>query len=151
MTCASCGSENRVGRKFCVRCGAALGVACPACGAPVEGDGILFVGDRGVLVSGFSGGVTFLSAPNARDFVPAEKKLTRSTGHYKEWILAAKGGKPANCNFEFGALLTEIALLGVIAQRTGKSLTWDADTAEFTNNDAANKLLAMSYRTGWSI
>jgi predicted dehydrogenase len=120
-------------------------------GTPIEGDGILFVGDRGVLVSGFSGGVTFLSAPNARDFVPAEKKLPRSIGHYKEWILAAKGGKPANCNFEFGALLTEIALLGVIAQRTGKSLAWDAETGEFTNYDAANKLLSMSYRSGWSI
>jgi class 3 adenylate cyclase/tetratricopeptide (TPR) repeat protein len=34
MTCASCGTENAPGRKFCGQCGSALAVACPACSAP---------------------------------------------------------------------------------------------------------------------
>ena len=33
MTCGSCGTENREGRKFCSECAAPLAVACPACGA----------------------------------------------------------------------------------------------------------------------
>src|SRR5919201_1387806 len=33
MTCPACGAENKAGRKFCSRCGAALARACPACGA----------------------------------------------------------------------------------------------------------------------
>jgi class 3 adenylate cyclase/tetratricopeptide (TPR) repeat protein len=33
MTCSSCGTENRGGRKFCSACGAALVNACPRCGA----------------------------------------------------------------------------------------------------------------------
>jgi class 3 adenylate cyclase/tetratricopeptide (TPR) repeat protein len=36
MTCASCGAENREGRKFCAECGSALAVACPACGTANE-------------------------------------------------------------------------------------------------------------------
>ena len=31
--CASCGAENRPGRKFCSRCGAPLARTCTACGA----------------------------------------------------------------------------------------------------------------------
>jgi class 3 adenylate cyclase/tetratricopeptide (TPR) repeat protein len=34
MICASCGTENREGRKFCSECAAPLAVSCPACGAP---------------------------------------------------------------------------------------------------------------------
>ncbi|MGZ4340369.1 MAG: AAA family ATPase [Gaiellaceae bacterium] len=38
--CASCGRENREGRKFCVGCGQPLAVElrCPSCGAPYEPD-----------------------------------------------------------------------------------------------------------------
>ena len=38
--CASCGRENREGRKFCVGCGRPLAVElkCPSCGAPYEPD-----------------------------------------------------------------------------------------------------------------
>ena len=117
----------------------------------MRGDGLLFIGERGVLLSGFTGGVKYLSAPNARDYVPPEKTLARTIGHYKEWIEAAKGGKPANCNFEFASLLTEIALLGVAAQRTGHRLEWDAGAGEFTNSEEANKLVNPPYRAGWSL
>ncbi len=38
MNCASCGSANREGRRFCGRCGASLVNACPACGAANDAD-----------------------------------------------------------------------------------------------------------------
>ncbi|HVP32487.1 MAG TPA: zinc-ribbon domain-containing protein, partial [Steroidobacteraceae bacterium] len=34
MNCASCGAENRAGRKFCVECGSPLALSCTACGTP---------------------------------------------------------------------------------------------------------------------
>ena len=46
--------------------------------------------------------------------------------------------------------MTETALLGVIAQRTGKILEWDADAMRFTNDEPATLLLNPPYREGWS-
>ncbi|HEY3550086.1 MAG TPA: adenylate/guanylate cyclase domain-containing protein [Gaiellaceae bacterium] len=49
--CASCGRENREGRKFCVGCGRSLPVelTCPSCGAPYEPDES-FCGDCGTAL-----------------------------------------------------------------------------------------------------
>ena len=38
MTCASCGTENEAGRKFCKECGSPLAIACPGCGAANAAD-----------------------------------------------------------------------------------------------------------------
>ena len=46
MTCTSCGTENKAGRKFCANCGAALLAACPSCGAAND-PGDRFCGDCG--------------------------------------------------------------------------------------------------------
>ena len=38
MVCASCGTENEAGRKFCKECAARLALVCPACGAANSAD-----------------------------------------------------------------------------------------------------------------
>ena len=45
-------------------------------------------------------------------------------------------------------MLTEITLLGAIAQRTGAYLEWDAAAARFTNNAEANRYVSEPARTG---
>ncbi len=117
----------------------------------LEPDGLLFVGEKGTLLSGFSGGIQFLSEEQEKSLTAPPKTLPRTKGHYMEWVDACKGGEPANCNFDFAAPLTEIALLGVIAQRTGKFLLWDAGEMRFTNDAAATQLLKPEYRKGWSL
>jgi predicted dehydrogenase len=114
------------------------------------GDGILFYGSKGVLFSLFTGGPTIVAGRNAKHFTPPRKTLPRTSGHYLEFIAAAKGGKPASCNFDFGGLLTEVALLGTIAQRTREPLDWAAAEGRFTNNERANELIEQPYRSGWS-
>ncbi len=114
-------------------------------------DGLIFLGDKGVILSGFSGGPHLAPESKSAQFTPPAKTIPRSIGHYLEWIEAAKGGKPANCEFGFGSLLTETALLGVIAQRTGKYLTWDAAAMRITNDAGANDLVAGTCRTGWCV
>ncbi len=49
MTCTSCGTENKAGRKFCANCGAALLAACPSCGAAND-PGDRFCGDCGTAL-----------------------------------------------------------------------------------------------------
>ena len=36
MICSNCTTENKPGRKFCVRCATPLAAACPSCGAPYD-------------------------------------------------------------------------------------------------------------------
>jgi hypothetical protein len=46
VRCSSCNFDNAGGKKFCIRCGVALGVGCPKCGSenPPEAS---FCGDCG--------------------------------------------------------------------------------------------------------
>jgi predicted dehydrogenase len=126
----------------------------PANMAPEEQlgpDGILFIGEKGILASGFTGGPRLLGERSHKDFTPPSKSLPRTIGHYLEWIEACKGGKPASCNFDFGSQLTEICQLGVSAQRSAKYLAYDASAMRFTNDADANQYLTEQYRSGWSL
>src|SRR6266540_990426 len=38
MTCASCGTENPAGARFCMSCGSALERRCPSCGTPAPAE-----------------------------------------------------------------------------------------------------------------
>jgi predicted dehydrogenase len=121
-------------------------------GKTLPSSGMMFVGDDGVLLSGFTGGDhQLLPESRAKAFTPPAKHLPRADGHYAEWIRAAKGGAAASCEFGFGSLITETALLGVVAQRTEKSLEWDAARMRFSNDAEASLLLNPPYRKGWSV
>jgi predicted dehydrogenase len=114
-------------------------------------DGILFIGEKGIVASGFTGGPRLLGGSSNKHFTPPSKSLPRTIGHYLEWIEACKGGKPASCNFDFGSQLTEICQLGVSAQRSAKHLEYDASAMRFTNDVDANQYLSEQYRSGWSL
>src|SRR5262245_43203307 len=51
MTCGTCGTENRPGRKFCSNCGSALALGCPNCSTPYE-PGERFCGECGTSLPG---------------------------------------------------------------------------------------------------
>lgn len=119
---------------------------------PLPASGLLFVGTRGKMLTGYyGGGIRLLPEKQFADFQVPAKSLTRTTGHYSEWIQAAKGGKPANCNWEFGGRMVEVALLGTLAARTGRILEWDTKTLTITNDSEANRLVNPPYRTGWTL
>ncbi len=121
-------------------------------GQVLKSDGAMYVGDKGTLITGFSGGDhVLLPESRARSWTPPPKALPRSAGHYQEWIAAAKGGPPATCEFGFGGLIAETALLGTVAQRTGKHLGWDAENLRFTNDASAGEMVRAEYRPGWSL
>ena len=77
--------------------------------------------------------------------------LPRSPGHLKEWVLAGAGGPPTFSSFEVGGHLTEIALAGVVALRTQKTLEWDGEKMRATNAPEAQRYVQPHYRSGWSI
>jgi predicted dehydrogenase len=120
--------------------------------SPMPPDGLLFVGEKGKLLSGYYGGKDrLLPESKFNGFQMPAKTLQRTTGHYKEWVEACKTGKPSNCSFEFGSRMTEIALLGTMAARAAQPLQYDAKKMEITNNADANSWLKPAYRSGWSL
>ncbi len=115
-------------------------------------DGSLFIGDKGMLTTGTYGEQTrLLPVDKMKDYRFPPQVLTRSPGHYRDWIRACKGGEAACSNFNVAGPFTEWMLLGVIALRVEGKLEWDAAKMRFTNNSQANKYLKPTIRKGWSI
>jgi predicted dehydrogenase len=115
-----------------------------------ENEGLLFIGDRGTILCGFSGHEPQL-IPQSRmqAFQPPPKTLPRSIGHYREWIGACKGGAPAGANFEVEGPISETLMLGNIAVRTGQMLRWDSANLKVTNVASAQEFVHPPYRAGW--
>jgi hypothetical protein len=63
------------------------------------------------------------------------------------WVEAAKGKTTASCPFEYASTLTEVMLLGVVALRAGKKITYDGGAMRVTNDDRANDFLSRAMRT----
>lgn len=116
------------------------------------GNGILFVGDKGMLTCpGWAGDPRLLPGSKHESYKRPAKTLPRSKGHHRDWLDACKGGKPASANFEYGAGLTEIGLLGLVAMRVGKKMHWDAKAMKATNAREADRFLKENYRAGWEV
>jgi predicted dehydrogenase len=127
--------------------------APPELGAfPLPRRGVLFIGEKGVIQCDGAGGAprVFPEALRA-SIVKPEAVLKRVAGHHRDWIDACKGGDPASSNFEYGARLTEIALVGVLAQRMQKPIEWDAQNLRATGMPEADPLIRGTYRSGWEI
>lgn len=117
-------------------------------------NGVIFVGDKGKLLSRGEGTETLRFIPNSRmkDYKPPKPYLPRSIGHHKEWIEACKGNGTTESNFGFAGQLTEACQLGNICLRMGgKEIEWDSEKFKITNNEEANNLLHFEYRKGWSL
>jgi len=118
-----------------------------------DGEGLLFVGDKGKILCGFNGSKPQL-IPDAKmkAFQPPPKTLPRSPGNEREWLNASKGAKEKpGGNFEFSAMVTETLLLGNVASQTGQKLSWDRANLRVPNSPAADKLIKPDRRPGWEL
>jgi predicted dehydrogenase len=113
-------------------------------------NGVLFVGDRGMILSDARNHV-LLPEKEFADFKRPEPFIPKSPGHYAEWIHAAKTGAPTLSNFDYAGWLTEANHLGNVAYRTGKKLEWDAAALKARNCPAADELIRREYRKGWKL
>jgi predicted dehydrogenase len=115
-------------------------------------EGLLFIGDKGKLLSGYYGGKDrLLPESKFRDYQAPAKTLPRTIGHYKEWTEACKKGTPTHCNFDIGSRMTEVALWGKMAARAARPLMFDPDGPRVTNDEEANSWIQRPYRAGWEL
>ncbi len=114
---------------------------------PKWGDGNLFVGDKGMLLAGYSDH-RLLPEKDYAGFKRPEQYLPKSLGHHKEWIEACKNGGPTTCNFNYSGALTEAVLLGTVSYRCGKPLVWDGAKLK-ADAPEAEPYIHKAYRKGW--
>lgn len=118
----------------------------------LPGRGVLFIGDGGVLFCGGAGGKPRLLPDSKNDaYKKPGQTLRRSKGHHRDWVDAIKGGNPASANFEYGAKLTEVTLLGILSLRTKKKIYWDAGGMKATGVPEADAIIKEGYRAGWEV
>ncbi|TWT52850.1 Glucose--fructose oxidoreductase precursor [Rubripirellula amarantea] len=119
---------------------------------PLPYRGVMFVGEKGVMVcQGAGGKATVFPESLASASPPPTPTIARSPGHHREWIDAIKGGPAAMSEFGYGAKLTELTLLGVLAMRLGKQIHWDAENMAVIGNDKAHEIIHGTYRDGWKL
>jgi predicted dehydrogenase len=117
---------------------------------PKWANGVLFVGDKGMLLADY-GKHVLLPEKEFAGFKRPEPFIPKSLGHYAEWIDACKTGKTTTCNFDYAGWLTEANHLGNVAFRVGKKLVWDAEALKAKGCAAADAYLRREYRKGWKL
>lgn len=124
------------------------------------GGGSLFIGEKGMLLADY-GRHVLLPEEKFKEATLPGKSLADSVGHHEEWIRACKGENLAlpqfaalgktNSPISYGALLTEIGILGNIAFRTGKRIEWDAEKLRAKGVPEADRFIHHDYRKGWKL
>jgi predicted dehydrogenase len=112
--------------------------------------GVLFEGEKGTLLADY-GHHQLLPEEKFKDFTPPKPTIPASVGHHREWLEAVKHGGPTTCNFHYSGALAETVLLGTVAYRCGKKITWDDKTGRVTDVPEAANFLQREYRKGWKL
>ena len=113
----------------------------------------MFVGDKGILINERGNRAPkFFPESLEQSYTPPSPSIVRSNGHYRDWLDGIKNGHSASSNFEYGARLTEITLLGVLSLRLGgEKIYWDAKNMKAIGLPEADKLIQEPIRKGWEM
>jgi hypothetical protein len=119
-------------------------------GRKVPSGGITYYGSKETILASHPPSNRIIPEARMKAFERPEPFIERSPGHYKEWLDAIRGGKPASSNFtDYSGPLTELVLLGNLAIRTGKKINWDAKNMKAKGCPEADQYIRRAYREGW--
>jgi predicted dehydrogenase len=122
-----------------------------------EDGGVIFMGQKGVLICGCYGrNPRVFPEELMHDLPRTPQKIERikggMDGHEKDWVRSCKDGKPSSSNFNYAGPLTEMVLMGNLAVRfPNRPLLWDGENMKVTNDATANAFVRRHYRDGWGL
>ena len=117
--------------------------------------GMIMSGDKTSLMTGTRPDNPRLLLPTEewdafRNNPPAPTIDRIEGGPWGEWIAAIKGDGPTpGSSFDYASELTEMILLGVLAQRFNKRIEWDAENMRVVNHPELNAYVKEPARNGW--
>ena len=122
-------------------------------GATLTEEAGKFIYSKDLVFKGGTHGDTVRVIPEARmrELAPALPKLpTGFSDHAVNFVRACHGTEESRSPFSVSGPLTQVFLLGVIAQRLGGVLTFDASARAFTGHvEATQWLTGPAPRPGW--
>jgi len=115
-----------------------------SCGKIIYSDEFVFKGGT------HSSTLRIIPEAKMKDAASRLPKFGNTSSHAKNFLLSVMGKEKTRSSFDISGPLTQMFLLGVIAQRLGGKLEFDAQAKQITNNQIANQLLVgPPPRKGW--
>ena len=116
--------------------------------------GAMIIGSKGAIVTdSHNVNVTLLPKEKFPGIDTSKPRIVApSRGHYRDWILACRGGEPPWARFEHAATFNEFLMLGDVATRfPGQALEYDPLAGKISHHVEANEALRYEYRKGWML
>jgi predicted dehydrogenase len=117
--------------------------------------GTLYVGDKGIIYTETYGRRMHVVPMEKMDDLPKLPiLLPRPKNVFGDFLDACLAGKSQTAApFEYGAQLTEFAILGNLAQHagTGHKVEWDGPNMKVTNIPELNRWIKREKRNGWTV
>ena len=115
--------------------------------------GLLILGrDGAVVADSHNANVLFLPEEKFRETAKGgPRKLAASKGHYKDWLVACRGGEAPWASFDYAGPFSEFLMLGNVATQFKQELEYDPVAGKIVNSAEADQLLDFEYRKGWTL
>ncbi|MGB0744488.1 MAG: Gfo/Idh/MocA family oxidoreductase [Opitutales bacterium] len=114
--------------------------------------GKVLYSDNGLVFKGGSHASPLQIVPRQK-FMDMRESLPKfpqkNSNHYQNFLLACKGEEKSRAPFSISGELSQVFNLGILAQRFGTNLEFDAGTKSITNHKLAQALLDPAPRKGW--
>ncbi len=119
-----------------------------------ENVGCYFYGTKGIFHMGWQKGWTFYPSDSKEPVVSEAPKLNQPDSQnirelWADFLTAIRTGSKPVSDIGEVHLATNLALLGMLSMKHGRSLDWDGEKEVILNDPAANNLLRRPYRKGW--
>ncbi len=126
----------------------------------IPNDGVLFVGEKGLLYSNAwgVGGIMKLKGDakfrgvqdhEAGKAVPVTLPRFKGQNHMGEWMEACRGNGKTFQSFDTAASIAEVAMVGMVTLRLGKPIEWDSDALKAKGMPEADKFIDLEIRKQW--
>ena len=121
----------------------------------LPGSGMIMVGEKMNIMTGGRPNNAQLMMPKDEwdawvKYEMPEASIPRiEGGPQQEFIDAIKGGPQPGSNFDYATRLTEMGLIGVLAQRFQTRIEYDAVNMKVTNHEGMEKYIKEPVRKGW--
>lgn len=116
--------------------------------------GCYFYGTEGTFHMGWLDGWTFYPNSKNQPILHQDPKLNEPDQQniaqlWADFLGAIEGKRRSLCDIEIAHRSTNLALLGMLSYKLGRSIEWDGEKEMILNDPQANALLRRDYRGTW--